>query len=207
AAMSNASPTRISERLREGLTERFRQVIPGLQIDQSRYTPPDHRQHAGASIRLEGSVPDPVTALGQNLYSLEAPMVLLAELADLPTDGYADLVRERPVVVPTGWKVDPCCEAQHHRLRTRLRLALPKQWQIDRLPHFDAVQTDWLDATLANEAPAAAGNTVHWDADLTWSRGRFPSQSANERTALLNGVVAAYQEPILLQRDGDAARR
>ncbi|MEO0425099.1 MAG: hypothetical protein AAF184_22380, partial [Pseudomonadota bacterium] len=47
AAMSNASPTRISERLREGLTERFRQVIPGLQIDQSRYTPPDHRQHAG----------------------------------------------------------------------------------------------------------------------------------------------------------------
>lgn len=206
AAMSNASPTRISERLRQGLTERIRQVIPGLRIDQSRYTPPDHRRHIGASIRLEGSVPDAVTALGKDLYSLEAPMLLLAELADLPTDGYADLVRERPVAVPTGWDVDPCCEAQHHRLQTRLHLALAPQWAIDRLPHFDPVQSPWLDATLASRGLTAT-DTVHWEANVTWSRGRFPSQSANERTALLNSVVAAYQEPILLHRDGGAARR
>ncbi|MEM9388412.1 MAG: hypothetical protein AAGA68_25420 [Pseudomonadota bacterium] len=208
AAMSNASPMRISERLRQGLTEQMRQVLPGLRIEVSRYSPPDHRTHTGAKIQLEGAIPEAVAHLGSGLYSLEAPMLLLAELADLPVDGYADAVRERPVAVPTGWEVDPCCEAQHHHLLTRLRLTLPKRWQVDRLPHFAPVATSWLDANLTSQA--AADDTVNWEANLTWSRGRFPSQSASERTALLNRVVAAYQEPILLRQNGadrDTARR
>ncbi len=197
-----ASPGLVAERLQVGATEQLRQVIPGLRIDGSRYSPPDHRRHDGVAITLKGTVPEAVSLLGDHLYGLESPMLLLAELADLPADGYAYSPPARNVAVPSGWQVDPCCEAQHHRLLTRLRLKLPTEWRVERLPSFAPVSSAWLDAQVSVEADE--DGVVQWEAELRWTRGRFPAQAPAERAALLNTIVAAFQEPILLQRDGGA---
>ncbi|MEO0975158.1 MAG: hypothetical protein AAFX85_18880, partial [Pseudomonadota bacterium] len=191
----DASAAGINARLTQTTTERLRRQLPGLRVLRGAYEPPDHAAPKGVSVRLEGAVPNALAALTGARFSLEAPVVLMRELAAWPTNGYAYQPPSRRVAVPTGWQVGPCCEGQHHRLELRLHLDLPRGWEVTHVPRFGAVDTAWL---RAEWSATTAPGTLQWQAVVEWRRGRFPHQPAEARAALLNEVVAALRQPVLL---------
>ena len=195
AANHNSDPNGLVPRLRRYAEENLRLSLPGLQLDDVVYQPPDHRHGREAQVTLVGSIPRPAKPLGGDLMAVEAPTVLVAHAMGLPRRPLPEPPAVQADAVPSAWRTPTCCSARQSWWEAHVDLRLPEGWQLAFHPEFADVDSPWLSASIRTQ-----GQT--WQTNVRRKRGRFPELSPAERVADLNAVLNTMRHAFVVRMAG-----